>query len=274
MSNSINILKSEVRCLKSGCCQPTSNFYLFTSFMLFILCLVSLYATAQQERKPIRDGNELYQKHKYDEAEKKYDEALSVKPNLAEGIYNKANVQYQKKDYENAAKQYETAATLSGEPMVKAKAYHNMGNSLLEAKKYKESVEAYKNALRLNPKDVDTKYNLAYALQKLKQQQQNQQQNKDENKENKDEKQNQDKQNRQQQNQQEKKQQEQQQQNEQQQQQAEKDDNKKEEPRQAQISKADAEKLLDALKNEEQKVQLKLQKHKGQSTTGKVEKDW
>ena len=252
--------------------------------ILFVMLLTGLLASAQQERKPIRDGNELYEKQKYDEAEKKYDEALAVKPNLVEGIYNKANVQYQKKDYENAAKQYETAAALSNDPMVKAKAYHNMGNSLLEAKKYKESVEAYKNALRLNPNDTDTKYNLAYALQKLKQEQQNQQQNKDENKENKDDKNqdqknmdeqgNQDKQNQQQQNQQDKKEEKNQEQQQNQQQEAEKNDEKKAEPRQAQISKADAEKLLDALKNEEQKVQLKRKKHKGQSTTGKVEKDW
>jgi Ca-activated chloride channel homolog len=147
-----------------------SSLVLRPSLMLFVLCLLSFYTMAQQERKPVRDGNELYQKQKYDDAEKKYDEALAVKPNLLEGIYNKANVQYQKKDYENAAKQYETAAALSNEPLVKAKAYHNMGNALLEAKKYKESVEAYKNALRLNPNDADTKYNLAYALQKLKQQ--------------------------------------------------------------------------------------------------------
>jgi tetratricopeptide (TPR) repeat protein len=252
--------------------------------MLTLFCLPSF---AQQERKPVRDGNALYQQKKYAEAEQKYDEALKLKPNLVEGIYNKANIQFQKKEYEEAAKQYETAAALSSNPAVKSKAYHNMGNAYLEAGKYKEGIDAYKNALKLNPADADTKYNLAYALQKMKQEQQQNkdQQNKDQNKENKDDKNQQQNKDEQMQDQQNKDQQQQnkqdqkgeekkQQQQPNEQQQAEKNEEKKAEPKQAQISKADAEKLLDALKNEEQKVQLKLQKHKGQATSGKVEKDW
>jgi Ca-activated chloride channel family protein len=280
------ILNLEVRSWKLDNSSLTSSIQLLTSFLFF--AVIPVVAYSQQERKPVRDGNALYQQKKYAEAEQKYDEALKLKPNLVEGIYNKANIQYQKKEYEEAAKQYETAAALSSDPTVKAKAYHNMGNAYLEAGKYKEGVDAYKNALKLNPADADTKYNLAYALQKLKQEQsQNKQneQNKDQNKDNKDDKnqqQNQDNQKQDQQNkdqqQQNKQDQQQEQKNQQQQQseqqQAEKNEEKKAEPRQAQISKADADKLLDALKNEEQKVQLKLQKHKGEATSGKVEKDW
>jgi len=169
MSGITKILKFEVRCLMLDSYSPASSFQLLTSFLLFIL--MPVVAFSQQERKPVRDGNALYQQKKYAEAEQKYDAALKLKPNLVEAIYNKANIQYQKKDFENAAKQYETAAALSSDPAVKAKAYHNMGNAYLEAGKYKEGADAYKNSLKLNPADADTKYNLAFALLKLKQQQ-------------------------------------------------------------------------------------------------------
>jgi Ca-activated chloride channel homolog len=250
---------------------------------LFFFCLLSLTSTAQQERKPVRQGNELYQQKKYDEAEKKYDEALQKKPNLTEGIYNKGNVQYQKKDFENAKKQFETAAALSNSPHVKAKAYHNLGNVFLKEKKYKESVDAYKNALRLNPNDADTKYNLAYAMQMLKQnpsqkQQQKQDKDKDDNKDDKNqqqqEQQNKDEQSQNNQGNKEEKEKQEQKQNEQQQADKGEENKEKPQPRQAQISKAEAEKLLEALKNEEQKVQEKLQKNKGTPVKVKVEKDW
>jgi tetratricopeptide (TPR) repeat protein len=245
--------------------------------LLLYITLIPAYAFSQQERKPIRQGNKLYYQQKYDEAEKKYDRALQIKPNLTEGLYNKGNVLYQKQDYENAKNQFETAAALATHPQIKAKAYHNLGNAFLEQKKYKESVEAYKNALKLNPNDIDTKYNLAYALQMLKQhpQQNQQQQNKDKN---------QDKNNQQQQNQEQssqnnsgnKNEQEQKESSQNQQQQANKPEENKEkpQPRQAQISKAEADKLLEALQQEEQKVQEKLQKNKGTPVKVKVEKDW
>ena len=66
-----------------------------------------------------------------------------------------------------------------------AAAYHNTGNALLSDKKIEESINAYKMALKNNPKDNDTRYNLAYAQMMLKKQQQNQDKNKDKNKDQK-----------------------------------------------------------------------------------------
>jgi tetratricopeptide (TPR) repeat protein len=234
-----------------------------------MLVLFSLKSFAQEERKPVRQGNELYKAGKYDEAQKKYEEALTKKPNTVEALFNKGNVMFQNKDYENAQKQFETVAALSNDDAIKAKAYHNMGNSFLESNKFKESVDAYKNALKFNPNDSDTKYNLAYALQKLKQQQN--QQNKDD--QNKDKDQNKDLQNKDKDQQQQDNKDKQEQQNKDQKDNEQKGDKGKEEeqkndgkeeqkpqPKPSQISKEDAQKLLEALKNEEQKVQEKLQK--------------
>lgn len=141
----------------------------------------------------------------------------------------------------------------------KSKVYHNIGNALLKSEKLKEGVEAYKNALKLNPDDLETKYNLSYALNKMKQQQQQQDQNKDNKDQNKDKNkdqqqqqdqnkdQNKDQQNKDQQNQDQKEQQ----QNQQQQQQP-KD----------QISKEEAQRILEALKNNEADLQKELRKKK------------
>jgi Ca-activated chloride channel homolog len=145
--------------------------------------------------------------------------------------------------------------------------YFHSASGLYIHGKMKEAKEAVTKGLQQFPDNPE----LRALKEKIKEEERQEEQNKKNQ-----EQQNQDKQQQQQQNkkdEQEKKEQQQQQQ-EQQQQQAEKNDEKKAEPRQAQISKADAEKLLDALKNEEQKVQLKLQKNKGKSSVRKVEKDW
>jgi len=258
--------------------------------MAFIWCVSMLKFTnlhAQQERKDIRQGNELYKEKKYEAADKKYDEALKKKPNSVEALYNKGNVLYQNKKYEDAAKQFETVATMSNDNNIKAKAYHNMGNSFMENKKYQDAVNAYKNSLKSNPSDADTKYNLSYALQKLRQEQ-NQQKKDDKNKDKNEEK------NKDQQDQKNKQDQDKKDQEQQQKEQQEKNDKEgqneqpkdpkdekgeekkpeKQQPKPSQISKEDAKKLLDALKNEEQKVQEKLQKNKGKYEKVKTEKDW
>jgi len=245
-----------------------------------ILLLSVAVANAQQERRYIRKGNREYKKAvidsatvdsvRYQNAEVDYRKALEKDHNNWDASYNLANALYKQKKFEEAARQYQAVAGMENPDKEKiAKAFHNLGNSYLMTNKLQEAVEAYKNSLRNNPKDMETKYNLAWAQNKLKQQQQQQQQNQDKNKDNKDNKdKNKQDQQKNQQNQDKKeqeKQQQQQQQNQQQQQQQQ---------QQNKISKEDAMRILEALQNDEQKVQKKLQKKKAKAKKRTTQKDW
>ena len=124
----------------------------------------------QDFRSLVREGNRQYNAEKTVDAETSYRKALEVdeKSNLA--TFNLGDALYRQKKYEEAGKEFEKAASGTTDKMDKARAYHNLGNSYLQQQKLKESIEAYKHALRNNPNDADTKYNLSYALNLLKQQ--------------------------------------------------------------------------------------------------------
>ncbi len=224
--------------------------------VVFSLYLVfcSLMAFAQSERKFVRDGNKLYKDKKYSEAETKYLKSLEKNKDSQTAQFNLGDAYYKQQKFEDASRQFETAAS-NGKLNAKdqARAFHNLGNSFLKEKKYQESIAAYKNALKRNPDDNDTRYNLAYAQAMLQQQQQQQNQNKDQNK------------------------QDQQQQDQQQQQQKKEDQKNNQEKRQQsqqkqQISKEDAEKILQSLNNDEKNTQKKFVKK--ESTRMQVEKQW
>lgn len=163
-------------------------------FILILLMFIFTASTfAQKENNDIRAGNKKYNNKKYIEAEVDYRKGLLKNPNSFEANYDLGNTLFRQKKYDEASKQFEKSAALSLHDKVKkAAAYHNLGNSLLLQNKIEESIEAYKNALRNNPKDNETRYNLAYAQLLLKNQKKNQdknqnqqqQQNKDKNKEN------------------------------------------------------------------------------------------
>ena len=155
-----------------------------------ILCGGALFmggvfsASAQKaERKQVREGNDLYQSEKYTEAEIAYRKALDVNPRSVEGTYNLGNALYKQKKFQEAAEQYQLLAgqevklkeTPEGRARL-AQVYHNMGNVCMQAKDYAQSVEAYKQSLRMNPKDDETRYNLALAQKLLNDQQQQQDQ--------------------------------------------------------------------------------------------------
>jgi tetratricopeptide (TPR) repeat protein len=207
---------------------------------LFILCLllcISRIAYAQSERKFVRDGNKLYKEKRYSDAEVNYKKSLNVNKNSSTGQFNLGDAYYKQGKFEDAAQQFQPLTSnrdLSKDE--KAKAFHNLGNSFLQAKKYDESINAYKNALKINSKDNDTRYNLAYAQSML--QQQKQQSDKDKKNQNKD-------------------------QQKQQQKQAE---------QKQKISKEDAEKILQALNNDEKNTQKKLMRK--ESTKISIEKNW
>jgi tetratricopeptide (TPR) repeat protein len=177
---------------------------------------------------------------------------------------------YKQGKFDDANKQYMQASGLSKDPVDQARTNYNLGNTLMKSEKYQESVDAYKMALRQNPNDEDARYNLSYALSKLKQQQQ--QENKDNKQQNKD-KQNKDQQKQDQQNKDQQKQDQQKQDQQKQDQKDNKDQQQAKEKKQPKISKEEAERMLQALKNEEKNLQKKKAK-KFEATSGNPEKDW
>jgi tetratricopeptide (TPR) repeat protein len=230
--------------------------------LLIPLLLYSFGAIAQSERKLVRDGNKQYESGKYSDAEINYRKSLDKNKSSYTGTYNLGDALYQQKKFDEAASHFNSSASLTRDKKSLSKTYHNLGNALVESKKYEESVQAYKNALKLNPEDNDTRYNLAYAQSMLKQQQQQQRQQNKDNKDNKDKKDQQ-----QQQQEKDKKDQQQQQKQDQKDQQA-----KQQQQQQQKISKEDAERILKALKNNENDLQKKLAKKEGEKV--RIDKQW
>lgn len=240
---------------------------LMTACMFF----PALLSAQKAERKNVRDGNKLYTKEKFTESEIAYRKSLDVNPRSLEGTYNLGNSLYKQKKFPEAAEQYQLLAgqaeyLLSNQENVPklAQVFHNLGNIGMNNKEYAKSVEAYKMSLRLNPKDDETRYNLALA-KKLLEDQQNQEQDgqDDQNEENKD---------------QQEQQQEQQNQDQQQQQQPEekKEDKNQEQPQQnEQMSRDNAQQILDAFLQDEKDTQEKVKKAQMQlQERRKTEKEW
>jgi tetratricopeptide (TPR) repeat protein len=220
--------------------------------------------SVQKEKAATRAGNSEFGKANYPEAESNYRKALELKNNMPEATFNLGDAVYEQKRFEEAGKQFQLSAQTNADAGVKAKAYHNLGNSLLQQKKWEDAIRAYKNALKLNPGDQDTKYNLAYANAMLQKQNESGQNQNQENKKD-------DQQQEQQQNQDEDKQRENQQQNQQQQ---DPQQPQNQQPQQSKLSKEEAEQLLQALANEEQKTAQKVQQKNMKAVKVKTKKDW
>lgn len=232
------------------------------SFIFVMVCLLStgLMFGQKAERKNVREGNKLYKNKKYTEAEIAYRKSLEVNPRSKEGCYNLGNALYKQGKFPEAAKQYQIAAAQEKDPARLANVYHNLGNISMKGKQYDKSVLAYKQSLRLNPKDDETRYNLALA-QKLLQNQQNQ--DKSQQQQNKNQKDDQKNKEDQQKNQQ--------------QQQDDKKQNKTEEKQQQneQMSKDNAQQMLDAFLQDEKNTQEKVKKaQQQQHQRRKTEKEW
>lgn len=230
--------------------------------LLLGFMLVSVAAYCQKsERDYLRSGNKLYKDSTYVKAEVDYRKALELEPKSTDAMYNLANSLLMQQKAKEAMEQYEAARHVEKDKMKLAQIYHNMGVILQSSKQLPQCIEAYKEALRNNPKDNETRYNLALAQKQLKDQQQNQQQDQQQQQkqQKQDQKQDEKQQNKDQQDQQKK---DQQQQNQQQQQQ-----------QQNQMSKENAEQLLRAAMQDEKNVQDKVKK--GVRVEGrKLEKDW
>ena len=247
-------------------------------WLLFLVIPVLSFSQNEDAKKHIIKGNELYKKGKYPEAADEYLKAMKAGNDKAE--FNLGDAYYRMEKYEDAAKQFETKAEKAKTSEEKAKAYHNLGNSHLSQKKYEESIEAYKKALRQNPKDEATRYNLAYAMSKLKkQEQQNKNQNKDKNQENKDKNKDKNQDSNKDKNQDKNKEKDKEQENKEKEKEQEKGKDSEgkqgeQKPEQGKISKNEAKQMLDALNASEKKLQEKLNKNKVAAGTVRSGKDW
>jgi len=277
--------------------------YNIGSCILGLLVLATFELHAQQDEAKLeekamtasndltyRANNELVE-NDFVSAEANYRRAISKSDSNAVAPYNLGNSYYNRDSFGEAFGRYKEAGERTRNKPGKHKAFHNMGNVFMKNKEYGKAVEAYKEALRNNPKDEETRYNLALAKEMMKkEQQQNQNQNKDE--ENKDDNKDQNEKNQDQQSQggdeddqQEQDQEEQpkggedeQEENKQEEGEDQKDQQQQQEqeqkPRPNQLSKQQIENLLEAMQNEEKKVQEKMDAKKIKGPRVKNEKDW
>jgi Ca-activated chloride channel homolog len=228
------------------------------------IMLLTYTANAQSDKKIIRDANKNYNNKQYDEAEKNYLKALQKNKNSYAANYNLANTLYQKGKYADAVNYFQGLTHIPTSKDTLHRVYHNLGNALLKQQKFEEAVNAYKNALKQKQNDEDTRYNLAYAQAMLKQQNQNKNNDKNDKKENKEDKQ--DNQNKN--NDKDKKD------NKDKDNKKDKDKQQQESPPQNQLSKEDAQRMLDALQNDEKNVRNKLKPKAKVGVRVQIEKDW
>lgn len=161
--------------------------------ILYILILITTFSFAQEDKnledvKHIYQGNVELKENRFVNAEAEYRKAISENAVNATSKFNLGNAYYQNKKTKEAVARYIQAQKVAKTKDEKHQAFHNMGNSFMQEKKFDLAIEAYKNALRNNPTDDETRYNLALAKQEKEKQDQQNDQNKDKNKDNKDKK--------------------------------------------------------------------------------------
>ena len=241
----------------------------------------------------VYDANELVEADNYISAEKEYRKAISKAPSVVAGAYNLGNTYYDKGNYEEALYRHTQAAEQSTSKIEKHKAFHNIGNILMKENLCKEAVEAYKNALRNNPSDDETRYNLAIAKecaeQQKEQEEDKKEDKKDEEKEDEDEKEDKkedeekkddpkDEGDEDKKEGDDKKDEEGKPKDDKDQGKGDKKDDKKEQgkpkPQPGQLSPQQIKNLLEAMNNQEQKVQQKINAEKEKGVKIKTEKDW
>ena len=216
--------------------------YKLLAFIMTLVPFVNI--SAQKEARNVKEGNKQYVAQKFTEAQKFYEQGIADNSDSYSANFNLGNSLFRKKKYKEALEQYQKAATLTKEKKEIASAFHNVGNALMEEKNYEKSVEAYKNSLKANPKDDDTRYNLAVAQYLMKKQQEQQ------------------------------KQQQQQQKQEQQKQEQQQEQQKQEQKQQQQpkMQQEQIEQILKALEQDERDVQERRKIQMGQRS--KTDKEW
>jgi Ca-activated chloride channel family protein len=238
------------------------------SSQIFVLILVSLLislipqtSVAQTDRHYIRQGNKLFRRGNYADAEVSYRKAVEKNPRNPQAVFNLGDALLAQKKDSAAVAQFEQAAKLETNPYRKSLSYHNIGVVCQQRRMYGEAIEAYKQSLRLDPRSDETRYNLELCKYLQKKQQQNQDQNKNQN-QNQNKNQNQD-------------------QNKKDDQQNQKQDQQKDQqktpPQQQdknQMSKENAEQLLNAVLQNEKQTQDRMKKAMRHPRRRPVEKNW
>ena len=217
------------------------------------LLLVALTASAQTDRQFIREGNKQFRMGDYAKAEVSYRKAVEKDPKNPQAAYNLGNALMAQKKDSAAVQQFEQSTKIETNPLRKSAAYHNMGVICQTHKMYDEAIEAYKNSLRLNPNDDETRYNLVLCKHLKKKQddknKQNQQNKDDKNKQDDKKDQNKD-------------------------QNKDKKDDKQQDQQKPQMSKDNAEQLLNAAIQNEKMTQDKMKKQQQQPQRRAVQKNW
>lgn len=254
----------------------------FSVLFLTILAILSTWSPivhAQGDRKFIREGNKLYQKEQFDDSELSYRRALERDEDSPQARFNLGNSLYKQGRFDEATGFFGELTEVIEDQGNRSKVFHNLGNSLLMSQQIEQSIEAYKEALRNNPADAETRYNLAFAQHLLDQQQEedNQDQDGDDQQDDQDEQDDQDKQDGQDEQDQEE-QQDQQEGDDQEDEQDDPGDQENDQNRQQdqpdQISREDAMRLLDAAEREEQQVQEKLMEKKASEKHSRTGRNW
>lgn len=234
--------------------------YIVSVLLLLTVCLSA--AAQKAERDYIRRGNRSYRDSMFVDADVNYRKALDANPKSAIAMYNLGNALLQQQKLQEAMDQYAAAASMEQSKEASerdkealAQIYHNIGVIFHLQKEYAKAIEAYKQSLRNNPKDDETRYNLALAQKQLKDQQDQQQDQQDQ---------------QQDQDQQQKDDQQQQQQQDQQQQ----DQPQQPQPQEGQMSQENAEQMLNAVMQDEKDVQDKVNQKRQPVAGRKLEKDW
>lgn len=226
--------------------------------ILFFAALQLANVAAQKDlRMHMRRGDKLYADSAYDKAQTEYLKALEKDTENSQTLYNLGNTLLYQEKANDAMAQYQLAEKTETDKQKLAQIHHNMGVICQASKQYAQAVELYKQSLRENPTDHETRYNLALAMKLLKEQQQEQQQDQQQN----------------QQEQQEQEQQEQQQNNQEQNQEQQEQQPEQQQENEDEISKENAEQLLESAMQDEKDVQEKVKKMM-QVRGKKLDKDW
>jgi Ca-activated chloride channel family protein len=193
-------------------------------------------SSAQSANALLRSGNRNYKQKKFDESQADYQKSLSKSPDNPNTHYNLGNAEFRKNNFDEAVKSYDAGLERTQDKAMQQKELYNKGVALIKQQKLEESIDAWKNALKLNPDDIETRENLEKALLEKK--------NKEKQKQ-KDEKQEPKKQ----------------------------DQKEQPKPQQSRLSKQQVDQLLKALTQKEKEVQDKMNQNKAKSSS-QPDKDW